>query len=133
MEMTRLLFIVLRWSDVAAAKRREMRQSGTGTRPRIAAELKADNFKCLIAEAADSSRIGLGGATINTLEGVFGARKIIHIGVLFVSLSFRRKGVVSKLPNSRAAQTGPPAACGQVRNRTWLDMSHGSPSASSRP
>jgi GNAT superfamily N-acetyltransferase len=63
----------------------------------IVAELKADNLKCLIAEAADSNRIGLGGARINTLEGVFAPTKIIHIGILFVLPSFRRKGVASKL------------------------------------
>jgi GNAT superfamily N-acetyltransferase len=64
---------------------------------RIAAELKTDNFKYLIAEAADSNRIGLGGARINTLEGVFAPKKIIHISVVYVLPSFRRTGVASEL------------------------------------
>src|SRR5215469_756415 len=64
---------------------------------RIAAELKADDVKYLIAEAADGNRIGLGGARINTLEGVFAPKKIIHIGIVYVLPSFRRTGVASKL------------------------------------
>jgi ribosomal protein S18 acetylase RimI-like enzyme len=64
---------------------------------RIAAELKADNFKYLIAETVDSKRIGLGGARINTLEGVLAPKKIIHISVVYVLPSFRRTGVASKL------------------------------------
>jgi GNAT superfamily N-acetyltransferase len=60
-------------------------------------ELKADNFKYLIAEAADSKRIGLGGARITTLEGVFAPKKIIHISVVYVLPSFHRTGVASKL------------------------------------
>jgi GNAT superfamily N-acetyltransferase len=59
--------------------------------------LKADKFKYLIAEAADSKRIGLGGARINTLEGVLAPKKIIHISVVYVLPSFRRTGVASKL------------------------------------
>ena len=62
---------------------------------RIAAELKADNFKYLIAEAADSNRIGLGGARINTLEGVFAPKKIIHISLVYVLPNFRRTGVAT--------------------------------------
>jgi ribosomal protein S18 acetylase RimI-like enzyme len=64
---------------------------------RLAAELNADNFKYLIAEAADSKRIGLGGARISTPEGVLAPKKIIHISVLYVLPSFRQTGVASKL------------------------------------
>jgi GNAT superfamily N-acetyltransferase len=64
---------------------------------RIAAELKADNSKYLIAEGADGNRIGLGGAKINTLEGVLSPKKIIHISVVYVLPSFRRTGVASKI------------------------------------
>ena len=64
---------------------------------RIAEELKGDNFKYLIADAADGKRIGLAGARINILEGVLAARRIIHISVVYVLPSFRRAGVGSKL------------------------------------
>jgi ribosomal protein S18 acetylase RimI-like enzyme len=64
---------------------------------RVASELKADTCKYLIAEAADEKRVGLGGARINTLDGVFEPKKIIHISVVYVLPSFRRTGVASKL------------------------------------
>ena len=60
-------------------------------------EAAEDDHVTLIAEAADSSRIGLGGARINTLEGVFAPKKIIHIGIVYVLPSLRRTGVASKL------------------------------------
>jgi GNAT superfamily N-acetyltransferase len=64
---------------------------------RIADELKVDNFKYLIAEIGDGKRIGLAGAGINILEGVFAAKRIIHISIVYVLPSFRRAGVGSKL------------------------------------
>jgi GNAT superfamily N-acetyltransferase len=64
---------------------------------RIAEELNGDNFKYLIAEIGDGERIGLAGARINILEGVFAAKTIIHISVVYVLPSFRRAGVGSKL------------------------------------
>ena len=64
---------------------------------RIAEELKGDNVKYLIAEAGEGKRIGLAGARINILEGVFAARRIIHISIVYVLPSFRRAGVGSKL------------------------------------
>jgi GNAT superfamily N-acetyltransferase len=59
--------------------------------------LKDDNFKYLIAEAMDGKRIGLAGATLNILEGIFATKRIIHISVVYVLPSFRRAGVGSKL------------------------------------
>jgi ribosomal protein S18 acetylase RimI-like enzyme len=64
---------------------------------RIAEELKENNFKYLIAEVGDGKRIGLSEARINILEGVFAAKRIVHVGVVYVLPSFRRAGVGSKL------------------------------------
>jgi ribosomal protein S18 acetylase RimI-like enzyme len=64
---------------------------------KIADELKEADFKYLVAEIADGRRVGLGGARINMLEGVFDPKKIIHISVVYVLPSFRRMGVGSKL------------------------------------
>ena len=64
---------------------------------RIAADFKADNFKYLIADATDKERVGLGAARINTLEGIFAPKKIIHVSVIYVLSGFRRTGVASKL------------------------------------
>jgi ribosomal protein S18 acetylase RimI-like enzyme len=63
----------------------------------LAVEFKEDKSKYLIAEAADGKRIGLAGARINTLEGVFATKRIIHISVVYVLPSYRRAGVGSKL------------------------------------
>lgn len=95
MEMTRLMVCEMERYGGRPATRDESAWNGHAAR--IEAELKAGNLKCLIAEAADSNRIGLGGARINTLEGVFAPKKVIHIGILFVLPSFRQKGVASKL------------------------------------
>jgi GNAT superfamily N-acetyltransferase len=64
---------------------------------RIAEELKDGNFKYLIAETMDGKRIGLAGARLNILEGIFATKRIIHISVVYVLPSFRRAGVGSKL------------------------------------
>jgi GNAT superfamily N-acetyltransferase len=64
---------------------------------RIAEELKEGKFKYLIAEVPDGKRIGVAGARINILEGVFAARRMIHISIVYVLPSFRRAGVGSKL------------------------------------
>lgn len=95
MEMTRLMLCEMELYGGRQATTDESAWNEHAVR--IAVELNADNFKYVIAEAADSKRIGLGGARINTLAGVLAPKKIIHIGVLYVLPSFRRTGVASKL------------------------------------
>jgi len=84
-EMTRLMVCEMERYGGRQATRDETAWNGHAAR--IVAELKTDNLKCLIAEAADSNRIGLGGARINTLEGVFAPKKIIHIGILLALIA----------------------------------------------
>jgi ribosomal protein S18 acetylase RimI-like enzyme len=95
MEMTRLMVCEMEQYGGRQATTDESTWSEHAVR--IAAELKEDNFKYLIAEAADSKRIGLGGARINALGGVLAPKKIVHISVVYVLPNFRRTGVASKL------------------------------------
>ena len=96
MEMTHLMFRDMeRYGDRRTATTDESAWDGHAVR--VAEELKGDNFKYLIAEAGEGKRIGLAGARINILEGVFAAKRIIHISIVYVLPSFRRAGVGSKL------------------------------------
>jgi GNAT superfamily N-acetyltransferase len=95
-EMTRLMFRDMeRYGDRRTATTDELAWDEHAVR--IAEELKGDNFKYLIADAGEGKRIGLAGARINILEGVFAAKRIIHISIVYVLPSFRRAGVGSKL------------------------------------
>jgi GNAT superfamily N-acetyltransferase len=96
MEMTRLMLRDMeRYGDRRTATTNESAWEEHAVR--IAEELKADNFRYLIAEAGEGKRIGLAGARINILEGVFAAKRIIHISIVYVLPSFRRAGVGSRL------------------------------------
>jgi len=64
---------------------------------RVAEELKDGDFKYLIAETVAGKRVGLAGARLTILEGVFATKRIIHISVVYVLPSFRRAGIGSKL------------------------------------
>ena len=60
-------------------------------------ELKSDKSKFLIAETADSNRIGLAAIAIVNLRGAFTPKTIIHLRFVYVQPSFRGVGVGSKL------------------------------------
>jgi ribosomal protein S18 acetylase RimI-like enzyme len=64
---------------------------------RVAEELKTSNSKYLIAENSNGTRIGVGAARIDILEGIFAAKRIVHLSVVYVLPSFRRAGVGSQL------------------------------------
>ncbi len=63
----------------------------------IAEELGGDKSKFLIAETAESHRIGLVAVSIFALEGPFAPKKIVHLRMVYVLPSFRGAGVGSKL------------------------------------
>jgi ribosomal protein S18 acetylase RimI-like enzyme len=60
-------------------------------------DLKGDKSKCLIAEIADSNRIGIASAAIVNLGGAFAPKMIIHLRSVYVQPGFRGAGVGSKL------------------------------------
>lgn len=95
MEMTRLMVFEMQKFGGRQATADESAWSIHADR--ISTELKADNFKYFIAETSDNGHVGLGGARIGALEGIFAPKNIVHISVVYVLPDFRRKGVASKL------------------------------------
>ena len=63
----------------------------------IAAELKGNNVKYLIAESADGEPIGVAGAELVTLAGAFAPKKTLHISVAYVLPQLRRGGIGGRL------------------------------------
>ena len=63
----------------------------------VAGELHGQNSKYVIAEAANGDRIGVAGAELRTLGGAFAPKKTLHISVVYVLPSLRRKGIGGKL------------------------------------
>jgi GNAT superfamily N-acetyltransferase len=63
----------------------------------IAAELRGQNSKYVIAEAPSGDRIGVAGAELLTLGGAFAPKKTLHISVVYVLPSLRRNGIGGKL------------------------------------
>jgi ribosomal protein S18 acetylase RimI-like enzyme len=63
----------------------------------IEKELREEKSNFLIAETADSNRIGLAATAIVNLAGAFASKKIIHLRFVYVQPSFRGLGVGSKL------------------------------------
>jgi GNAT superfamily N-acetyltransferase len=63
----------------------------------IAAELRGQNSKYVIAEAPNGDRIGVAGAELRTLGGAFAPKKTLHISVVYVLPSLRRNGIGGKL------------------------------------
>jgi ribosomal protein S18 acetylase RimI-like enzyme len=96
MEMTRLMFRDLeQYGDRRTATTDESAWDEHAVR--IAEELKGETCKYLIAEVGDGNRIGFAVARINVLEGVYAAKRIIHVSSVYVLPSFRRAGVGSEL------------------------------------
>jgi ribosomal protein S18 acetylase RimI-like enzyme len=63
----------------------------------IEKEFREEKSNFLIAETADSNRIGLASIAIVNLGGAFAPKKIIHLRFVYVQPSFRGLGVGSKL------------------------------------
>jgi GNAT superfamily N-acetyltransferase len=63
----------------------------------VAAELRGQNSKYVIAEVSNGHRIGVAGAELRTLGGAFAPKKTLHINVVYVLPSLRRNGIGGKL------------------------------------
>jgi GNAT superfamily N-acetyltransferase len=63
----------------------------------IAAELRGQHSKYVIAETPNEDRIGVAGAELQTLGGAFAPKKTLHISVVYVLPSLRRNGVGGRL------------------------------------
>jgi len=68
--------------------------------------------KYIIAESANGNPLGIAGAELITLGGVFAPKKTIHIHVVYVLPQFRRRSVASTLL-ARILDWGRAAGCEQ--------------------
>jgi GNAT superfamily N-acetyltransferase len=63
----------------------------------IADELKGNSAKYVIAELAGGDPVGVAGAQLITLGGVFAPKKTLHVSVVYVRPEFRRGGIGGSL------------------------------------